>query len=64
MVAAKASLPPAVHHSYRLFVNDVRSGRRFLVDSGAEISVIPRGNGPRRDSDIVLSAANGTRIST
>lgn len=62
--AAEASLPPAAHHSYRLFIDDARSGKRFLADSGAEISVIPPGNGPRRVSDIVLSAANGTRIST
>ncbi|KAF0732545.1 Uncharacterized protein FWK35_00022587 [Aphis craccivora] len=55
---------PAAHNTYRLFVNDVRSGRRFLVESGAEISVIPPDSGPRVRSDIVLSAANGTRIST
>jgi cleavage and polyadenylation specificity factor subunit 1 len=64
MEAAEASPPPAAHHAYKLFVNDVRSGRRFPIDSGAEISVIPPDNGPRHTSDIVLSAANGTRIAT
>jgi len=62
--AAEADAPPAAHHTCRLFVTDVRSGKRFLIDSGAEISVIPPGNSPRRSSDIVLNAANGTRIAT
>lgn len=59
--AAEVNSPPAAHHSYGLFVTDVRSDRRFLIDSRTEISVIPPGNGPRRLSDIVL---NGTRIAT
>jgi len=62
--AAEADSPPAAHYTYRLFVTDVRSGGRFLIDSGAEISVIPPGNGPRRSSDIVLNAATGTKIAT
>lgn len=33
ITAVEANLPPAAHNSYRLFVNDVRSDRRFLVDS-------------------------------
>jgi cleavage and polyadenylation specificity factor subunit 1 len=64
MEAAEASPPPAAHQAYRLFVNDVRSGRRFLIDSGAEIFVIPPGSGPRRTSDVMLSAANGSLIAT
>lgn len=64
MEAAEVNSTPAAHHSYGLFVADVRFGERFLINSGTEISVIPPGNGPRRSSDIVLNAANGTRIAT
>jgi len=52
---------------HRLFVNDDRTGQRFLVDSGAYISVLPyRGNYNRnhRNSDIKLIAANGSQIKT
>ena len=51
----------------RLFmVTDRTSGVRFLVDTGAEVSIIPpsRVSGPRRKSDTRLSAANGTSITT
>ncbi|KFD63933.1 hypothetical protein M514_23924 [Trichuris suis] len=49
----------------QLFVFDRRTGIRFLVDTGAEVSVHPR-VGPRRLSatDIQLSAANGSKIKT
>jgi hypothetical protein len=49
----KALSLATTHQSHRVFINDVRTGRRFLVDSGAEISVIPP-----------LTAANGTKIRT
>lgn len=64
MQAAEASLPAAAHTSHRVFVNDVRTGKRFLIDSGAEISVMPPNSGPHRASDVTLTAANGTRIRT
>lgn len=62
--AAEASSPPAAHSTYRLFVNNVRSGERFLVDLGAEIYVVPPGNSPRGTSNLLLTVANGTRIAT
>lgn len=62
--AAEATLPPAARVSRRLFVNDIRTGKKNLVDSGAELSVMPSTTGTPRTSDIVLTAANGTRIAT
>ena len=50
----------AAGHSL-LYARDEHSGRRFLVDTGAAVSVLPfkfRGRQP----DSFLSAANGTRI--
>lgn len=62
--AAEANLPPTARVSRRLFVNDFRTGKKYLVDSGAELSVMPSTTGTPRTSDIVLTAANGTRIAT
>jgi hypothetical protein len=52
--------------SRRLFVKDEASGMQFLVETGADICAFPRRllHGPRRKSDYVLSAANGTQIAT
>lgn len=63
-VAAVASVLPAARVSRRLFVNNVHTGKRFLVDSGAEISVMPPIGNTRHASDIVLIAVNGTKITT
>ena len=48
------------------YVNDTRFHRRFLVDTGAEISVIPATSEDRRTRPTTrpLSAANGTTIQT
>ncbi|KAL4083793.1 hypothetical protein QTP88_029109 [Uroleucon formosanum] len=46
-----------------LLVSDMRTGKQFLVDSGAEISVPPTA-GARPISDIVPTATNGKRIKT
>jgi len=62
--AAEANQPPAANHSHRLFVTDTRSARRFLIDSGADISVLPPSAGQRPTSEITLTASNGTRIQT
>ncbi|UYV62287.1 hypothetical protein LAZ67_2000001 [Cordylochernes scorpioides] len=49
----------------RLFVTDKNTGLRFLVDSGADISIIPPKNKNRMpSSDYKLYAANGTEIVT
>lgn len=45
-------------------VNDLRSGKLFLIDTGAEVSVTPQSYGSRQPSDVHLTAANGTRIKT
>jgi hypothetical protein len=52
--------------SRRLFVRDNASGIQFLIDTGAGICFFPRSllHGPRRKSDYVLFAANGTPIAT
>lgn len=49
----------------RLFVTDRSSGKQFLVDTGADVSVIPKMPGAERNkSNFVLHAANGTPITT
>ncbi|UYV85054.1 hypothetical protein LAZ67_X004411 [Cordylochernes scorpioides] len=49
----------------RLFVTDKNTGLRFLVDSGADISIIPPKDKNRMpSSDYKLYAANGTKIVT
>jgi len=62
--AAEAPLTSAARATRRVFVSNTRTGQQFLVDSGAEISVLPPTAGARLASDIVLTAANGTRIKT
>lgn len=47
-----------------MFITVTRSGRQFLIDSGADISVIPPVTGHQAALDLVLTAANGTRIRT
>ena len=50
------------------FVSDQRTGRSFLVDSGAEVSVLPASSEDRRSASNAkstsLSAANGSSIPT
>lgn len=48
----------------RAHISDQRTGRLFLVDTGAEISVIPYDRSRQQQSNITLTAANGTRIET
>ena len=57
---------PGEHPSRLLFVHDRSTGLRFLIDTGAEISVIPRAARYRhlQPSAISLQAANGSRIPT
>lgn len=62
--AVVASTASTANHSCRVFVTDTRSGRQFLIDSGADISVIPPVAGHLATSDLVLTATNGTRIRT
>ena len=62
-----AFTPPGKYTPSRiLFVKDVERGRRFMVDSGADVSVIPPSMSDRLhlDTDFVLQAANRSNIKT
>ncbi|GFS05824.1 retrovirus-related Pol polyprotein [Elysia marginata] len=50
----------------QLFLTDSYSGRRFLVDTGAQVSAVPASRFDRRSgpNDNPLQAANGTTIAT
>lgn len=62
MAAAEPGVPDT---SYRLFVTDKKTGLSFLVDTGANISVIPRRTGQRSTPlQFKLYAANNTVINT
>lgn len=53
------------HRSKRLHIQDQITGRRFLVDTGAEISVLAASSSQRRaTAELKLFAANNTRIDT
>lgn len=56
----------AVQPSHRLSVTDSNTGLRFLIDTGANISVLPFKNkcNSNESSDYKLYAANGTEIKT
>lgn len=60
--ARVASAAPGINQLF--FVDDARSNRRFLVDTGAEVSVIPASPHEKQGSlsDKQLTAANGSAI--
>ncbi|UYV68207.1 hypothetical protein LAZ67_5003385 [Cordylochernes scorpioides] len=47
---------------YRLFIKDKNSGLQFLIDTGADVSIVPPNE--KRKSDYKLYAANGSEIET
>ncbi|GBN10790.1 hypothetical protein AVEN_205027-1 [Araneus ventricosus] len=49
---------------FRLFVQDKKTGLRFLVDSGADVSLIPANFQTAQPCSCSLYAANGTEIPT
>ncbi|UYV84625.1 hypothetical protein LAZ67_X002882 [Cordylochernes scorpioides] len=49
---------------YRLFVFDKISKLKFLVDTGADVSIIPATAQFKQESDYKLYAANGSKIKT
>ena len=53
-------------HKTTLFVQDAATNRKFLVDTGADVSVFPASSGTKRSQrcSSPLSAANGTSIRT
>lgn len=66
--AVESAVSPAAYevHSrkYRLFVKDRNTGCEFLVDSGADVSIIPPTKIRNTPCDYKLYAANGTEIPT
>jgi cleavage and polyadenylation specificity factor subunit 1 len=65
-VMAYTAAGPTCQPNLRLFVTDRHTGMKFLVDSGAEVSVIPPTNIERNSPQQFpsLSAANNTYIKT
>lgn len=61
-----ASQPKPSQKKKRLFLNCSNTNLTFLIDTGADISLIPRSvfNRQKASTEIFLSAANGTTIST
>ena len=57
---------PGNSHSHLFYITDKISNHKFLVDTGAEISVIPsnKSDRHRRSLTFTLQAANGTQIHT
>lgn len=66
--AVESAASPAAKepHScnYRLFVKDRNTGCQFLVDSGADVSIIPPSKVENSTCKYKLFAANGTEIPT
>lgn len=62
----KAANDAGHSESRRLFVHDKETGLRFLIDTGADLSVFPRlqNGGSHGKTSYQLSAANGTPIAT
>ena len=58
-----ASLPVADNRSSLLYLTDKLSNRRFLVDTGAAVSVFPHSS-TEPSSGLPLTAANGNKISS
>ncbi|UYV73731.1 hypothetical protein LAZ67_11000573, partial [Cordylochernes scorpioides] len=49
---------------HRLFVKDKETGLQFLIDSGADVSVIPPTDKDVPSNELLLYAANGSKIVT
>lgn len=68
LTAVESAARPAASkvdcRKYRLFVKDKKTGVPFLIDSGADVSIIPPTKAEPRSSDYKLYAANGTEITT
>ena len=59
-----SAVGPTLHSLF--FVRDQQSGQKFLVDTGAEVSVMPASTTDQKhgQTDTPLYAANGTPIRT
>lgn len=64
-IAASSPAPNEINcRKYRLFVKDRNTGLRYLVDSGADVSIFPARANDVVDDTYKLYAANGTEIAT
>lgn len=63
---SKHASPSNNFNIYRLYVQDALTSRKFLIDTGANVSVIPPTNSERynRPDEVRLFAANGSAIAT
>lgn len=61
---SEAAMPYTPSNNDRLFVRDRKTGMRFLVDSGADVSIIPASKNSIRNDTYKLYAANDTEIPT
>ena len=60
-----ATSDPGLPSSRLFFIHDLASGTRFLVDTGAEVSVIPPSpNDRHHKTKLTLQAVNGSPIPT
>ena len=64
--ASRRSIVATASCTALLYIWDCKSNRRFLVDSGAEVSVVPATASDRRSGPVgpVLTGANGSTIQT
>ena len=66
VLASRSTSNPGLPTSHLLFLTDANSGRRFLIDTGAEVSVIPPSPTDQKiKQDCAgLRAVNGSAIAT
>ncbi|GFT43464.1 peptidase A2 domain-containing protein [Nephila pilipes] len=62
--ASSAAEEEVLSRKSRLFVRDRKTGCKFLVDSGADVSIIPVSKGECQVSEYKLYAAKGSEIPT
>ena len=62
----RATSDPGLLTSRLLFLTDANSGRRFLIDTGAEVSIVPLSATDRKNKQDCsgLRAVNGSSIAT
>ncbi|XP_035228840.1 uncharacterized protein LOC118200955 [Stegodyphus dumicola] len=62
--AASSAAKHMNSRKFRLFVTDRNSGLKFLVDIGADVSLLPANSTTKGSCEYKLYAANGTEIPT
>lgn len=56
-----------VNSNRRLFIFDTTNKLKFLIDTGADLSIVPRdiyNDTDKKNEDLILTAANGSKIHT